>query len=73
MALVLLGEQEPDKLGVGHAALLLGAASGHRAREDPLDHASAQGWNIIGNKYNVSAIPIRACPVGCFCPNIVSC
>lgn len=43
VALVLLGEQEPDELCVGHASLLLGAAPRHGAREDPLDHAGAQG------------------------------
>ena len=40
----LLAEQEPDELGVGHPPLLLRTAARHRAAEDPLDHARAQGW-----------------------------
>ena len=47
MPLVLLRQQEPDELRVGHLAVLLGAAAGHGAGEDAVDHTGADGWREI--------------------------
>ena len=41
MPLVLLSEQEPDKLRVGHLALALVRAAGHSAGKYAVDHPRA--------------------------------
>jgi hypothetical protein len=68
MPLVLLGDEEPYKLGVGHLALFLRRTTGHSTREDAVNHASGNGWK--GNEIKLS-IPLsnlkcahRTCAVG---------
>ena len=43
MPLVLLGDEEPNELGVGHLALPLRGAARHRAREYAIDHPRRDG------------------------------
>ena len=44
MSFVLLGQQEPDELCVGHFAVFLGRTVSHSARENAVDHSSGYGW-----------------------------